>query len=73
MAWRKGVPRGRPFSLGDIALGPTALAALIYVHLAPRIGTGLGIVLLNEIAGRATLLAIPMILRGIFLATRRRP
>ncbi|PIE11019.1 MAG: hypothetical protein CSA72_05880 [Rhodobacterales bacterium] len=70
-----------------LGLGPTALAAVIYFHLIPRIGasrlqqvnyvvpvlgTVLGIIVLGERPGWNSLLAIVMIAGAIWLVTRRR-
>ncbi len=69
-----------------LGLGPTALAALIYFYLIPRIGaarlsqvnyvvpvvgTLLGIFFLGEHPVWTTWLALPMILTGVYLVTRK--
>ncbi len=77
-----------PASLAVIYLGvgPTALAALIYFYLIPRIGaarlqqvnyvvpvlgTLLGIALLGEEPVWTTWLALPLIMCGVYLVTRK--
>jgi len=69
-----------------LGLGPTALAALIYFYLIPRIGAGrlqqvnyvvpvvgvlLGMIVLGEVPVWTTWLALPVILAGVFLVTRQ--
>lgn len=69
-----------------LGLGPTALATLVYFYLVPRIGAGrlsqvnyvvpilgtlLGIAFLNEQPEWNTWVAIPIILLGVFLVTRK--
>lgn len=71
-----------------LGLGPTALAALIYFYLIPRIGaaklsqvnyvvpvvgTLLGIAFLGEQPVWTTWLALPLILAGVYLVTRKGP
>lgn len=69
-----------------LGIGPTALAALIYFQLIPRIGAGrvqqvnyivpvlgilLGALVLNEQPEWNALVAIPMIVLAVYLVTRR--
>ncbi len=73
------------FALIYLGLGPTALSALIYFYLIPRIGAAriqqvnymvpvigvvLGMALLNERPSLGTYLAIPLICLSVYLVTR---